>query len=57
LTADDLRARLVVVGVDDDPAYLARARRIGAEAWVPKELADRLLPVLLEPSRAVSPPG
>src|SRR5215218_7232802 len=43
VTADELGARLVVTGVDDDPAYLARARRIGAEAWVPKECADALL--------------
>ena len=43
-TADDLDARLIVVGVDDDPGYVARARRIGAEAWVAKERADALLP-------------
>ena len=40
-------ARLIVVGVDDDPGYVARARRLGAEAWIPKELADSLLPLSL----------
>ena len=49
LTADDFGARLVVIGVDDDPAYLARARRIGAAAWVPKDCADALLPAVLRP--------
>src|SRR5215217_6504182 len=39
--------RLIVVGVDDDPGFAARAQRIGAEAWVPKERADSLLPLLL----------
>jgi two-component system, NarL family, response regulator NreC len=39
--------RLVVMGVDDDPAYVARARRIGADAWVPKDRADALLPAAL----------
>jgi DNA-binding NarL/FixJ family response regulator len=43
----ELGSRLVVIGVDDDPAYTARARRIGAEAWVPKDRADELLPELL----------
>jgi DNA-binding NarL/FixJ family response regulator len=47
MTAADLGARFVVIGVDDDPAYLARARRIGAEAWIPKDRADQLLPDVL----------
>jgi DNA-binding NarL/FixJ family response regulator len=47
LAAADLGARLVMTGVDDDPAYPARARRIGAEAWVPKDRADLLLPGIL----------
>jgi DNA-binding NarL/FixJ family response regulator len=47
-------ARLVVVGVDDDPGFPARARRIGAEAWVPKDRADSLLPVLLTGPASVS---
>ena len=46
-TGRDLGARLIVVGVDDDPGFAARARRIGAEAWVPKERADAVLPLLL----------
>lgn len=47
LTTDDLGSRIVVVGVDDDPAYLVRARRIGAETWIPKERADELFPDVL----------
>jgi DNA-binding NarL/FixJ family response regulator len=47
LTAAAVGSRLVVVGIDDDPAYPARARRIGAEAWVPKDRADELLPDIL----------
>jgi len=39
--------RVIVVGVDDDPGYAARALRLGAETWVPKERADVLLPQLL----------
>ena len=45
---DELReARLIVLGMDDDPGFAARARRIGAETWIPKELADSLLPSIL----------
>ena len=39
--------RVFVVGVDDDPAYATRARRLGAEAWIAKERADEQLPPLL----------
>jgi DNA-binding NarL/FixJ family response regulator len=53
-TADDAGTRLVVMGVDDDPAYRARARRIGAEAWVPKDRADTLLPAVLRRAGAVT---
>jgi len=42
--------RVIVIGVDDDPAYAARARRLGAEAWVAKDRADDQLPALLEAS-------
>lgn len=56
-TQHDLGARLIVVGVDDDPGYLARARRIGAEAWIPKERADALLPLKMTPADAVATPG
>lgn len=35
--------RLIVIGLDDDPTFAARAARLGAEAWVPKDLADDAL--------------
>ena len=40
--------RVIVVGVDDDPAFAARARRLGAEAWIAKDRADDQLPGFLE---------
>jgi DNA-binding NarL/FixJ family response regulator len=40
--------RVIVLGVDDDPAFAARATRLGAAAWVAKERADEDLPALLE---------
>ena len=40
--------RVIVVGVDDDPAFAARARRLGAEAWIAKDRADDQLPAFLE---------
>ncbi len=43
------RVRLIVMGVDDNPGYPARAARIGAEAWVPKEQATAILTGLLTP--------
>jgi two-component system response regulator DesR len=42
------RVRVIVVGVDDDPAFARRAQRLGAEAWVAKDRADDELPQLLE---------
>jgi DNA-binding NarL/FixJ family response regulator len=39
--------RVIVVGVDDDPAYAARARALGADAWVVKDRAGDDLPALL----------
>lgn len=39
--------RVLVLGVDDDPAFAARARSLGAEAWIAKDLADDALPALL----------
>jgi DNA-binding NarL/FixJ family response regulator len=42
--------RVIVVGVDDDPAFARRAQRLGAEAWVAKDRADDELPQLLETS-------
>ena len=50
--ADTLR--LIVVGMDDDPGYAARAARAGAEAWVDKASADAILPLLLTSPVAVS---
>jgi DNA-binding NarL/FixJ family response regulator len=40
-------ARLIVVGVDDHPAYAARAHRLGAHAWIAKDRAADELPQLL----------
>jgi DNA-binding NarL/FixJ family response regulator len=39
--------RVIVVGVDDDPGYAARAERLGADAWLAKDRADAALPALL----------
>jgi two-component system response regulator DesR len=41
------KVRVIVVGVDDDPAYAARAHRLGADAWIAKERAADELPLLL----------
>jgi len=38
----------IVLGVDDDPAFAARARRHGAIGWLRKETADPDLPELLQ---------
>jgi DNA-binding NarL/FixJ family response regulator len=42
------RPRTVVVGVDDDPGFAARAQRLGAVGWVAKDRADEDLPRFLE---------
>ena len=42
--------RVIVVGVDIDPAFAARARELGAVAWIAKDRADEDLPRLLEPT-------
>jgi DNA-binding NarL/FixJ family response regulator len=47
LLADIGPLRMIVVGVDDNPAYAARAHRLGAEAWVAKDRADDELQALL----------
>jgi DNA-binding NarL/FixJ family response regulator len=47
LTPRQFAARLIVVGLDDHPGYQARADRIGAEAWIPKDRAAFLLPLKL----------
>ena len=39
--------RVLVLGVDDDPAFAARARRLGAEEWIAKDRADERLSALL----------
>jgi DNA-binding NarL/FixJ family response regulator len=39
--------RVLVLGADDDPAFAARARRLGAEAWFAKDHADEHLSTLL----------
>ena len=44
-------ARLIVVGVDDDPGFATRAHHFGAD-WVAKEHAASLLPALLGSLRA-----
>jgi DNA-binding NarL/FixJ family response regulator len=47
---------VVVVGLDDDPGFAARALRLGALAWVPKERADEVLPdVLADALERVAP--
>jgi hypothetical protein len=38
----------IVLGVDDDPAFAARARRYGAVGWMLKETVDPELPALLQ---------
>lgn len=56
-TAADLGTRVIVIGMDDDPGFRARARRIGADAWVAKDRADAVLPALLPAQPAVTRPG
>jgi DNA-binding NarL/FixJ family response regulator len=43
-----LGVRIVVLGVVDDDGYAARAKRLGAEAWLAKDRAAESLPALLE---------
>jgi hypothetical protein len=38
---------VIIVGVDDDPAFAARAVQLGAEAWIAKDRADDELPEAL----------
>jgi DNA-binding NarL/FixJ family response regulator len=42
------RVRAIVVGLDGHPGYVARARALGADAWVYKDDAGENLPPLLE---------
>jgi AmiR/NasT family two-component response regulator len=46
---------LIVVGVDDDPGFAARDRRVGATAWVAKDQADTALPALLSSVPVLTP--
>ncbi|HEY7074164.1 MAG TPA: hypothetical protein VH418_02295 [Solirubrobacteraceae bacterium] len=39
--------RVIVLGIDDDPAFSARALRLGAERWIVKDRAGEELPALL----------
>jgi hypothetical protein len=48
-------ARMIVVGADDDPGFADRAARRGAIAWIPKDRADSLLPLLLPDAATVNP--
>jgi DNA-binding NarL/FixJ family response regulator len=43
--------RMIVIGLDDDPGFAQRARRLGAITWIPKEHADALLPPMLSDPR------
>jgi two-component system response regulator DesR len=56
-TAADLGVQLVVVGVDDDPAYQRRAERMGAVAWLAKERADVDLAALVAQGDGLRPRG
>jgi nucleotide-binding universal stress UspA family protein len=53
----DVGARVIVIGVDDDPGYAARARRAGAVAWVPKDRIDLLVAAILGSSEGAEKYG
>jgi len=40
--------RVIVLGLEDHPAFAERARLLGADAWVFKDRAGEELPALLE---------
>jgi DNA-binding NarL/FixJ family response regulator len=44
----DADVPVIVVGLDDDPSFARRARRLGAMTWIAKERADELLPDALD---------
>jgi DNA-binding NarL/FixJ family response regulator len=48
---DSADVPVIVVGLDDDPSFASRARRLGATAWIPKEHADEQLPHALDRAR------
>jgi len=47
----DADVPIIVVGLDDDPSFARRARRLGAMTWIAKERADELLPDALDSVR------
>jgi len=47
----DADVPVIVVGLDDDPSFARRARRLGAMTWIAKERADELLPDALDSVR------
>ena len=47
----DADVPVIVVGLDDDPSFARRARRLGALTWIAKERADELLPDALDSAR------
>jgi DNA-binding NarL/FixJ family response regulator len=47
----DADVPVIVVGLDDDPNFARRARRLGAMTWIAKERADELLPDALDSVR------
>jgi DNA-binding NarL/FixJ family response regulator len=53
----DAGPHVIVIGVDDDPAYAARATRSGAVAWVPKDRVDLLLAAIFESGDGVEKYG
>jgi DNA-binding NarL/FixJ family response regulator len=48
LAPRDARVTLIVIGLDDDPSFATRAKRLGATAWILKERAGELLPEALD---------
>jgi DNA-binding NarL/FixJ family response regulator len=51
LAPRDADVPVIVMGLDDDPSFARRARRLGAMDWIAKERADELLPPALEDAR------
>jgi DNA-binding NarL/FixJ family response regulator len=51
LAPRDADVPVIVMGLDDDPSFARRARRLGAADWIAKERADELLPPALEDAR------
>ena len=49
----DADVPLIVVGLDDDPSFARRARRLGATAWIANEHAREVLPDALDSAFAL----